>query len=326
MDLRFYHLFVFQCIPLAETLPPLVVLFVFKQGHNGRKRFLAIAQHGHVDGHVFVNFCRVYVEMNFLGLPRITIQFARDTVIKAHAHGYQQIALLGFLVGAERTVHTEHADIQRVVGRQGRESQQGTAGRQSGLLDKAFQFFLSVAELHPLSHQHQGALGGIDQGSGFHHALLGGVGHRYITADKIYTSGHIFRFLQLGVFGKIEHHGSRTTAARNIKGTVYSPSHIFCRSDLVSPFADGLCYVHHVAFLKGIRAQHLRSHLSGNHHHGRAVHHGIGDTRDGVGCPRAARHQTNASPSAHTGIAFGSMGCGLLVAHEDMVKSVAVII
>ena len=73
-------------------------------------------------------------------------------------------------------------------------------------------------------------------------------------------------------------------------------------------------------------SQHLCAYLSHDNHNGRAVHHGIGYASNGVGGTRTACYKTYSHTAAHTGIAFGSVGGGLFVTHEDMVQAVAIVV
>ena len=72
--------------------------------------------------------------------------------------------------------------------------------------------------------------------------------------------------------------------------------------------------------MKGIGSQGAHAHLSGNHHDGGRVHHGIGHACEGIGYARSAGYQANAHLATHAGIALGSMCGGLFVAHQYMVK------
>ena len=139
-------------------------------------------------------------------------------------------------------------------------------------------------------------------------------------------SGLVNGAAHLGVLGKIEHHGTGAAASGYIECTAHGPCHIFGRTYLVSPFTNGLCDVHHVALLKGICAQHLRRHLSGDDNDGGAVHHGVSNARDGVGGSGTARDEAYAHTSAGTGIPLGSMCRSLFVAHQHMVQTVAVVV
>ena len=107
---------------------------------------------------------------------------------------------------------------------------------------------------------------------------------------------------------------------------MHRPCHILGRANLVSPFTNGLRNVYNVALLKGVCAKHLGTYLPRNDNHGRAVHHGIGNTRNGVSCSRSTGNQTHTRFATYTGITLGCMGSSLFVAHKDVVELLAIIV
>jgi hypothetical protein len=74
----------------------------------------------------------------------------------------------------------------------------------------------------------------------------------------------------------------------------------------------------HVGFLEGIGPHHAARHLSRQDDHRDRVHVGRGDTGNGVGRTRTGGHQHHTGFSGGAGIAVGHMGCGLLMADEDV--------
>ena len=74
-----------------------------------------VARHGNVYLDVFIEFRSVNVEMNDFCLTGISVQLAGDTVVKAHAYGYEHIAFLCVFVGSQTSMHAQHADIERMV-------------------------------------------------------------------------------------------------------------------------------------------------------------------------------------------------------------------
>ena len=183
-----------------------------------------------------------------------------------------------------------------------------------------------MSQLHALPHEHEGALGLVDECGGLFHSALGRSRHGHVTANEVDGAGHVFSHFELGIFRKVEHHGTGAAAARNVEGAVHGPGHVLGRAYLVGPLTDGLCDVYHIALLKGIGAEHLCAHLAADDNDGGAVHHGVGYARDGVGGTGAAGNDAGTRAAADAGITLGSMGGGLLVAHQYVVEAVAVVV
>ena len=98
VNLRFDDALLLECVPLAEALAPLRVFCLLQQGRDGGERLLAVAEHRQIHLHVLVDFRGVNVEVDFLSLPGVGVELARDTVVEPHAHGNQQVAFLRLLV------------------------------------------------------------------------------------------------------------------------------------------------------------------------------------------------------------------------------------
>ena len=305
--------------------PSFVVLLLQQGGHCGQRIF-AVAKHGHVYGHVFVHLGRIYVEVDFFGLPRVRGEVAGDAVVEAHSDSYQQVALLRHRIGGQTAVHSEHTYIKPVIAGQGGKTEQRAAGRRVGFLDKSADFLLRVAQFDALADEHQRTLGRIDEGSCFLDGVARRSGNRHVTADKVDFDGAILSQFGLRVFRKVEHHGTRAPRAGNIESPVHRPSHVGGTAYLVGPLADRLRDVDDVTLLKSVGAEQRSADLTGDDHNGRTVEHGVGDAGNRVCRARAARHEAHTHFSAHPGVAFGGMGGALLVAHQDMIQLVAVVI
>ena len=73
-----------------------------------------------------------------------------------------------------------------------------------------------------------------------------------------------------------------------------------------------------VGFLKGVGADQLAAHLSGNANDGRRIQHRGGDAGDHVGRARSGGRDRNPNVAAGAGVAIRHMGGALLVAHQDV--------
>ena len=92
-------------------------------------------------------------------------------------------------------------------------------------------------------------------------------------------------------------------------------------ANLIAPLGYRLRHAHEVYLLEGIGAQCRYGHLSGNHHDGCRVHHGIGNSCQRVGHSRATGNECHPHFATHSGITFGSMGSTLLMSHQHMVEA-----
>ena len=66
--------------------------------------------------------------------------------------------------------------------------------------------------------------------------------------------------------------------------------------------------------------------LSGDEHQRRGVHQGVGESRDGVRGAGARSDQADAHAPADPGISLRGVYGALLVAHEDVAQSVAIVV
>ena len=326
MEFRTDYFLLLYFLVGAEAVEPFLMSGWLQQFGDGRKRLLAIAQHGYVGLDVLVYLGRVDIEVDDFSLRSIGRHVARHTVVEAHAHGYQHIALVGIDVRPQIAMHTQHALVQRMVGRQGRKSQQGTSGRQFSLLNEGSEFGLGITQLYPLPYEYQWALSGINEigslADGFHIH----VGHGLVTADKVNRSRFIFHLVHLCILGKVEHHRTRTATTGNVEGTRHGPRHIFGPTNLVTPLGDGLSDAYEVHFLKGIRTEETCTYLPGNNHDGRTVYHGVGNAGNGIGGTRSAGYEADTYLTRHTGKALCGMGSALFVAHQNVVQRLPMVV
>ena len=283
---------------------------------------LTITQYGHIYLHVLVDFRRVNVHVDNLGLLGVCIQVACHTVVETHTYGNQHITFVGLDIRAEVAVHPQHPLVQRMVGRNGRKSKQCTSARNVRFFQESNQFCLRITQFHSLTNQDKRLLGGIDQIGSMLEFHPVGIRNRVIATDKVKVNRFIIHHFHLCVLGKVKHHRTRTTALGDIESTSHRPSHIFRPTDLIAPFTDRLGYTHQIDFLKRIRTQERSSHLSRNHHNRRTVYHGIRHTRNRIGCPGATGYQAHTHLTRYTGKALSRMGSTLFVANQNVVQRI----
>ncbi len=84
---------------------------------------------------------------------------------------------------------------------------------------------------------------------------------------------------------------------------------------------DGARDTDGVTFLKGVQADGGRGHLTGDDHHGNAVHVRGGDAGDRVGDARARGDERHAHLARGARVAVGGVHRGLLVAHQHVLDA-----
>ena len=190
--------------------------------------------------------------MNNLCLLGIGLQITRHTVTETHTNGNQHVALLFFQVDGIVAVHTQHSNIQRMVGWQSRESQHGASSRNIGLLQEGLQFFLGITQFYALTNKSQRFLSVVNQFSCLTDSLSVELRIGNIRAHKINLLGFPINFFDLCIAREVKHHRARTTTAGNIECTAHSPCHIVSMTYLIAPLGNGLCQTYEVHLLEGI--------------------------------------------------------------------------
>ena len=297
-----------------------------QQTRYGGQCLLAVAHHSQIHPYVLVDFAGVNVEMDDFRLLGISVEVAGNTVVETHAYGNKQVALVGHHVGTQVSVHSQHTHIQGMVRGKGGKSKQRAGCRQLGFLQELAQFFLRIAQFHTLAHQHERLHTVVDQACGLLNHTVFGNRRRLVTADKVHLLRLKIHHTGLGILGKVEHHWTGTAAAGNIESTAHRPCNILGTANLEGPFADGLCHADDVHFLKSVRTQHGCAHLAADHNHRGGIHHGVGNTGNGVHGTGTAGHNGASHLSAHTGIALCRMYGTLFMANQNVVQCFFVVI
>ena len=134
------------------------MLVGLQQCRNSRERLFTVTQNRYIRMYILINFSRIDIKMNHFRLLGVRSQVSGHTVVKTHADSNQDITFIGVHIRSEITVHSQHTFVQRMLGRQSRQSQQRTSGGHICLFDESTQFLLCVAQFHTLPHQYQRAL------------------------------------------------------------------------------------------------------------------------------------------------------------------------
>ena len=113
-----------------------------------------------------------------------------------------------------------------------------------------------------------------------------------VTTNEIHLHRLIIHHFRLCILGKVENNRTRTTTFGNVKSTCHRPSHIFSRTNLITPFRDWLGNTYQIDFLECIRTQQRSRCLTCNHYNRRTIKHGICHTGNCICHARTTGYQT----------------------------------
>ena len=105
-------------IGLEAFHPSFMSGFLHKLCHRWQSQF-AVAENGEGWLHILAQFGWVNLEMYDFSLLGIGLQVACHSIIEAHTNGDEKVALIGHHIWSQVAMHTKHAHIQRMVGRNG---------------------------------------------------------------------------------------------------------------------------------------------------------------------------------------------------------------
>ena len=318
--------FVFDLVAGAESGDPLAVVAFADTLGDERQGAFHIAHDRHVGRDDLADLRGVDLQVDHLGVGAEMRGIPRHAVVETHAHGHEQVALLVLDVGTVVAVHAQHAHVLRMVGRQGRETQQGRGGGHAALVEQRPQLGFGVAQDDALTHHDQRTAGLVDQPCGFGDAFRVGCGRGEVTADR----GDFFvaerSCSALCVLGDVDHDGTQTARAGDVEGLGDGRGNVLGALDLAVPFGDGLRDADEIGLLKGVGAQQRGADLSGDEHQRRGVHQRVGQPRHGVRGAGTRGHQTDPDAAADAGIALCGVHGALLVTYEDVAQAVAVVV
>lgn len=284
-----------------------------------------VAHHRYVGMDDLVDLRRVDLQVDHAGVAAEVFRVARHTVVEAHPGGDQQVALLIADVRTVVAVHAQHADVAGIVARQCRQSEQRRGRRDAALLHECLQLFFGSAQQHALSDEQHRALRFVDQPCGFGDALPVGLGGRDVAADRLHAAVAERSRGALRILRDVHDHRTGTARPGDVEGPGDGFGNLPGPLDLAVPFGHRLRDAHEVGLLEGVGPELCRTDLTGDEHQRRGVHQRVGQPGNGVRGSRPGGHQADPYATACAGITLGGVYGPLLVAHEDVAQSVAVV-
>src|SRR6266478_2905250 len=140
---------------------PRAVIAGLKVRHQPFEYLARIADQRRVNRHVLVDLSAVDLNMDLAGALGVCAQVTSDAVVKTHADGDEQVGLLYGVVHPRFAVHTHHAEVERIVGREAADAEErhgdGIIAGADEVLERAYR----TGNHDAVASKNEGALGGI---------------------------------------------------------------------------------------------------------------------------------------------------------------------
>ncbi|MPN03200.1 hypothetical protein SDC9_150426 [bioreactor metagenome] len=264
---------------------------------------------------------RVEVDMDYLRVGGEALAVSRRTVAEARADGYDDVRAHQRAVRDRMTVHSSHAERKpaRVRLRKGALAEQR---RRDG--DLIFEREI---------YEQLGGPGTDHSAAGEDHRAFGVLYERY-RRFKLRHVVEVFRMITqevklgrifiiphalLDIGRHVDQNGAGTPRRGDVKGLVYRRLYLVGGTHLETVFDKRETRADNIRLLKGVRADHRRSHLSGDRHHRRRVKVCRGDSRYKIRGAGARGCNADSRPAARAGVAVRRVRSRLFVAHQYVV-------
>ncbi len=313
-------------LPGPDPGPPVIQSQVFRQQGIERCQDMGdITDDGIVHANVLVDGSGIDIDVDFFCLGGKGIDLAGDPVVKTGSDGDEAVALVNRHVGGVGAVHAQHAEKLLIVAGKRAQAVQGQCNWNIRLFGQPREFGRCVGK--------KNATAGIDQrpfgfANGFRSPLDGGevaFDLGFIAADVQRVGAAEPNFFDQGVLADIHQHRAGPACRGDVKGLADVGRDILRLFDEAVPFGDGSGDAGDISLLKGVVADEMAGHLTGEHHNGNGIHIGVGDAGDGIGGTGSGGDQHHARFSSRLGIPFGHVGGALFVSYEDVTKKLHII-
>ncbi len=307
-----------QCPPVGVVAHAAARVLGLDGGDQLGDDFLAVADDRHVRAAVLGDLGRVDVRVHDPRPGRERVQLPGYPVIEPRAQGDEQVGLLQRADRRDGPVHAGHAQVLRVAVRErAARHQRGDHGG-AGELGELEQLRRGVRPDHAAAHVQHRLLGLGDHPCGL--PDLPGVrpGHR-VVAGQVERDwpGELGGGLQR-VLGDVDEHRARPAGGGQVEGLADGAGDVPGLGDEEVVLGHRQRDPGYVRFLEPVGADQVRGHLTGDRHHGDAVHVGVGERGDQVGRAWAARRHADANPAGCLGVPGRRVPGTLLVADQDV--------
>ena len=307
-----FHLQRMLLFPRPDLLRPfrgltgLHILVHFSQ------RIQRIRHDRHMDLYISGNRRRIYINMYDLRVWRKCMELSGDAVIKSGPDGEQEVALAHCHIGRVLAVHTQVADVERVI-RRNRAAAHDRSHHRHICLIHHFRKHL----VHAAACQEQRFLRLLQHLEGTFELSHVDACIRLIAADV--HGFRIFRTAQFAhhIFGQVNEHRSRPSRPGDVECLFNNPPQIRAVPHCHTVLCDAAGDADDIHFLEGVISDQVSRHLACKTHKGHTVIIRRRQTRNQVRRPRSAGHQTHAHFAGRPRIGVRLVDQRLLVARQD---------
>ena len=285
-----------------------------------RQRPAQVAEHAAVSDDVLVHLDGIDLEVHDLRARRKSCNTARHAIVKAHADGDEQIALLDRHVRRVCAVHACHAEEVLACGRHAADAHERRHRGNPREIENLAHSLCRIRERHAAAEDEERPL------------RLGDCRRRRLDlcrlareVCRIALQVHLLRIgvvqlLREDILGDVDRDRPRTPRARDEKSLFQHLRQILRRLHEVIVLRDRRRDAADVRLLEGILADVGIADLPRNADERDRIHVRRRDARHEVRAAGAGRRQTHADLARRTRVAVRRMSRSLLVAHEDMGK------
>ena len=217
-------------------------------------------------------------------------------------------------------MHAHHAEIENVRCRESAQSQQRHRHRNRSLLREHLHFHFGAGDDDAVPRQNQRPLGLRDQVERFLIFILiwreiGTIAAHLWSSRVPVEQSHGL----LGIFGDVDQHRAGASGFRDVERFANRRGHFIGAGHQIVVLGDGQGDAGDVGFLKGVGAQQLAAHLSGDADDRNRIHHRGGDAGHHIGGAGARCSNRYAYSAGGAGVAVGHVGCALFMPHQNVV-------
>src|SRR5438552_3284532 len=125
-----------------------------------------VAHEGGIDFYVLVDFRAVDLNVDLAGALGVRAQVSGDAVVKTHADSNEEVSFLNGVIHPRFSVHTHHAEVQRIVGREAADAEERHGNGIIAGADELLKGAHRAGNHDAVACENDGALGGIQHFDG----------------------------------------------------------------------------------------------------------------------------------------------------------------
>ena len=279
-----------------------------------------VTHKANIDYHIFVDLCKVSVQLDNFGISGILADIACCPVTEADTDTDDQVCIFLCHGRGIAAVHALHSQVAVIgIGNCG-----NTHERRANIGIQGFcqgHYILTQPGTGgTTTNVDIGALGGTDELDCFFHGPF----IHFFLRERL-NHGLLCKGAgsHLDVFGNIDEDRTGTVGFGDLEGFPDGVSQLINIGDEVIVLGDGHRHTGDIDLLEAVSANQAGGNISGDGDHGDRVQHGSCNAGYQVGGTGAGGSDHNTDFAGSTGIAVGCVGSTLLMGSDNMVQSVA---